>query len=154
MKHFSFLLLGIAAFTFAACKSSTGPKSATNSNAYATVTATINGQTFTSLFTGTDTSGSERAFFGANDSGEIDVAFSYLVSDTGTYAITDSLVGASYTKYSSPQVGYAVTHGTAHLSLATPLPYPTHIEGTFSFVAKDTKEDSVVITNGQFNFTY
>ncbi|SRR5579883_992156 len=137
------MVLIVFALSETSCKHTTSP----NSNSNAPISAAVNGQTWSPIFGGFGHSGGLLRLYGANDSTEIDLQFSYLVTDTGVYVVDDSLIGASY---SLRQKDYTAVprSGILHLTTYT----SSRAAGTFNFTAKASANDSVVVTNGKFNF--
>ena len=145
----SVLLAVSVAFFLSACKHSTSPKSGSSGGP---ITATVNGQSWTALFGSSSHKSGYIVFGGANNTGEIDIQVVSTVTDTGTYPIDDTDVGASFTQYSSPQVEFdAIPHsGTIHFTALT----STHVAGTFNFIGKSPAGAMDTIANGSFNETY
>jgi hypothetical protein len=142
MKHFSFLLLALAAITFTACKHSTDASGGGGAN-QVVMTATVNGNAWSGIipFTGTYDGYYD---FSAGDSNS-DIAIYYYVNDTGTYPIDDTTIIGSYL------LGQDLYQSTAHSGfIHFSVLSKTQATGTFNFVAQDSAKKSVTITNGTF----
>lgn len=153
---FSIALLVLA---ISACKTNTGP---TNNPLF--LTATINGKAWTPTNTlppGFFYSGSDTIidFLSYDDTSSVDIQVHKRLpyGDTGTYPFGYPLqnfgdtAGGDYT-ITSRNLNYIPVPktGTMHLSVWS----ATHITATFSFKAKDSNGDSVVVTNGQLDMGY
>jgi hypothetical protein len=146
MKHFSFWLLGIAALTFASCKSSTGPKSTGNT---VVMTAIVNGRVWNGIvpFTGTN---SGYYDFSAGDSNS-DIYIYYTQTDTGTYPINGNSGSDAFATYLFGSNNFYVSYansGSIDFSKLT----SNEANGTFNFKAINTVSpfDTVTITSGTF----
>ncbi|MDP4198899.1 MAG: DUF6252 family protein [Bacteroidota bacterium] len=113
------------------------------------MTATVNGKAWSAQITGVGHPQSGLLdLSGTMDTLGIDLQLSTAITDTGLYPIDDSLVGCIFT---SARTSYVSEPGIGAVHLTTFS--SSRAAGTFSFHAKSTAGDSVVVTGGTFNFS-
>jgi hypothetical protein len=148
MKQSLAVLTVISLFilVLSACRVVTGPVQTVTPPPSSQISATVDGKLWTPNIP--FSSSSKFSFGGDYDSTEMKMVFSQAINDTGTYPIGYGFYVDAYFEVDSTY--YDAASGSTHLTFYS----PAHITGTFNFVGKDTKGDSVVITNGQYDVTF